>query len=365
MEEVASPVAAIHQFVAGFNRADAISNEAITLRSLFRSWGYESKIFSEVRRIPPELRNEAHDVTEYGPESKPEDVVLLHLSIGSAVNEAFAGLKCKKAILYHNVTPSHYVAPVQKQIARTLALGEQQIKGLSDAATVNMADSKFNADELTALSYADVKVLPLVLDYDKLSEKPDRKVMKEFNDNRTTILFVGRCAPNKKIEDLLLAFAYFQNTVNADSRFVHVGSHAGLERYYYALQAMRRDWKLRNVHFAGTTSQSELNAFYQSADVFLCMSEHEGFCIPVIESMVHNVPVMAYAAGAVPETLDGSGVLFDEKDFPMIAEMIGRLTTDKPLRSAILQGQAARLKRYRDRDLASELHQHLAPLLEQ
>ena len=357
-------MAAIHQFLAGFNRADAISNEAVTLRSLFRSWGYESEIFSEVRRIPPELRGEARDVAEYELQCRSDDVVVLHLSIGSIVNEVFLHLRCRKAILYHNVTPAHYMAPVQKQIAQILARGEQQVKDLAGIAEVNMADSRFNADELAEIGYSNVKILPLVLDYSKLSEKPDRKVLKEFNDDLTTILFVGRCAPNKKIEDLLLAFAYFQRNVNADSRFVHVGSHAGLERYYYALKAMCRDWKLRNVHFAGTTTQSELNAFYRSADIFLCMSEHEGFCIPVIESMVHNVPVMAYAVGAVPETLDGSGILFDNKDFRMIAEMMGQLTQNQSLRSSVLLGQVERLERYRRRDLASELRRHLSPLLQ-
>ena len=118
-----------------------------------------------------------------------------------------------------------------------------------------------------------------------------------------------------------------------------------------------------NVHFTGSIPQEQLNGHYACADVFLCMSEHEGFCIPVIEAMVHRVPVLAYAAGAVPETLDGAGVLFSEKDYPQVAEMIGLLCTDQAFRQSVIEGQTERLKRYQQRDLAKELQDHLAPVL--
>jgi glycosyltransferase involved in cell wall biosynthesis len=175
---------------------------------------------------------------------------------------------------------------------------------------------------------------------------------------------VGRCAPNKRIDDLLNAFAYFQAGVQPESRLIHVGSFAGTERYYYLLLTRVREMGLNNVHFAGAVPQAELNAYYACAHVFLCMSEHEGFCIPLIESMVHDVPVLAYAAGAVPETLDGAGVLFRDKAFDLVSEMMARLSEDSGLRAAVIAGQRNRLERYRARDLAAELAKHLAPLLE-
>jgi L-malate glycosyltransferase len=354
---------AIHQFVAGFSNGDAISNETVVMRDIFRSWGHESCIFSETKRILPQLRKQARDVSEYCAAARPEDLVLLHLSIGSPVNEAFRSLPCKKAILYHNVTPAHYFDLINQRTAYNLAKGREQIAALAGVAEVNMADSRFNADELRALNYTDVRVLPLILDLEKLRAKPDRKTLTKFSGDLKNILFVGRCVPNKKIEHLINAFAYFQNTVDGNSRLIHVGSYAGSERYYYLLLTHMRDLGIRNVHFAGAATQAQLNAFYRCADLFLCMSEHEGFCIPVIESMLLDVPILAYAEAAVPETMDGAGVLFSEKRYDLVAEMMGRLIGDRNLRDAVLRGQRERIARFTSRDLPAELRKHLSPLL--
>jgi len=355
---------AIHQFVAGYSQGDAISNEARVLRQIFHSWGYESAIFSEQRRILPELRKDAGDVHAYAANAKPEDIVLLHLSIGSPVNALFQDLPCRKAILYHNITPSRYFDLINKKTAYDLARGREQIKALRNAATVVMADSAFNAAELADAGYPQPGVLPLVLDLEQASRSTDRSVTSKFRDGRVNVLFVGRCAPNKRIEDLLRAFAHFSRCVEPESRFIHVGSFAGVERYYYFLLARVREMGLTHVHFAGSVPQQQLNAYYRCADVFLCMSEHEGFCIPLLESMAHDVPVLAYAACAVPETMDGAGVLFHRKEYPQIAEMMGRLTKDRALREGVIAAQRERVARYRSRNLEAELREHLSPLLD-
>jgi len=356
---------AIHQFVAGFANGDAISNEARVLRRLFRSWGFESEIAGETAAILPELRRDARDAATAASWCQPDDVVLLHLSVGSVVNDVFASLPCRKAILYHNITPARFFDLVNKATAYRLEKGRQQTRALAGAAAINMADSRFNADELAALGYRDVQVLPLVLDLDMLKSAPDAGTIRQYDDGRVNVLFVGRCAPNKRLDDCLTAFWYYHRFVNPDSRFLHAGSFAGTERYYYLLLAQVRDLGLdaSSVCFAGAVTQARLNAFYEIADVFLCMSEHEGFCIPLIESMSHNVPVLAYAAGAVPETLDGSGVLFHEKAFDAVAEMIGRLADVGALRTAVLAQQRDRLARYTRRDPAAELKAILSPLM--
>ena len=183
-----------------------------------------------------------------------------------------------------------------------------------------MADSAFNAREIEAMGHPRAGVLPLVLDFKALRSAPDRRVLRQYRDGLVNVLFVGRCAPNKKIEDLLNAFYYFQRYVQPASRFIHVGSFAGLEQYHALLLARARELQLQHVDLVGTVSQAELNAFYDVSRLFLCLSDHEGFCIPLIEAMTHRLPVLAYAAGAVPETLDGAGVLFREKRFDLIAE---------------------------------------------
>jgi glycosyltransferase involved in cell wall biosynthesis len=354
---------AIHQLVAGFNRGDAISNEAMAMRQVFRGWGYASDIWCETRRILPELRGDARELEGLADCCAPEDLVLLHLSIGSAVNTLFPALPGRKALLYHNITPADYFALIQPATANLLARGREQAKALAGVAAVNLADSRYNADELQALGYGPVAVLPLILNFETLKQAPDRRTLAKFDDGRRNVVFVGRCAPNKKLEDVISAFACYQKAVEPDSRLILAGSYAGTERYQRLLVGMARELRLTEVVFTGAIPQAELNACYRSAHVFLGMSEHEGFCIPLVEALFHKVPVLAYAAAAVPETLDGAGVLFQEKNYPSIAEMLGRLVEPGDFRQAVLDRQAARLRRFMGRDLAAELRQHLLPLM--
>lgn len=354
---------AIHQLVAGFTRGDAISNESVVMRAMFRRWGYESDIFCERKRILPELRGEARDLDDLPAICKADDIVFLHLSIGSRVNDLFPDLPGRKALLYHNITPPEYFRLIQPSTAHDLARGRQQARSLAGVAAVNLADSQFNAAELASWGYGKTSVLPLVIDFDRVRAAPDRRILRRFSDGKINVLVVGRCAPNKKIEDAIAAFAYFQKAVIPDSRLILAGSYAGTERYQRLLVTMFRDLHLDNVVFTGSIPQAELSACYQSARVFLCMSEHEGFCIPLIEAMAHRVPILAYAATAVPETLNGAGVLFREKNLEQIAEMMGRLAEESPLRQAVLACQDERLQRFMGLNLETELRRHLAPLL--
>lgn len=353
---------ALHQFVSGYSKGDAISNEARYLRKLFRAWGYDSEIFCEAGRILPEFRKDIRDIHSYA--ANPDDIILLHLSIGSVVNDLFAGMPGKKAILYHNITPHHYFAAVQPQTAQFLKWGREQMKQLAGSADVNMAVSRYNAVELEESGYRDVHILPIVLDFDPLNVRPDRSVFRHYDDGRTNILFVGRCAPNKRIDDLVMTFDHYHKHINANSRLLHVGSYAGTEAYYGLVRTLARNHGLsEHVLFKGSATQAELIAFYQLADLFLCTSEHEGFCIPLVEAIHFHLPVLAYDAGAIAETLDGAGVLYREKNVAQVSEMMHRMTTDSALRSAVIAKQDARLNRYQDQELEELLRSNLSPIL--
>lgn len=354
---------AIHQLVAGFSLGDAISNEAVVMRDVFRSWGYASDIWCETRRVMPRLRGQVRDLAGLPAACRPDDLVFLHLSIGSPVNLLFPALPGRKALLYHNITPPDYFSVMQPAIAQLLAKGCAQARALAGAAAVRLADSRYNADELEAMGHGRTDVLPLILDYDRLRLPPDRRTLAQYDDGRTNVLFVGRCAPNKKLEDVLKAFACYQRGVDPQARLILAGSFAGTELYQRMLAGMAQEMGLKGVVFTDSIPQAELNACYRSAHVFVCMSEHEGFCIPLVEAMVHRVPVLAYAAAAVPETLAGAGVLFSTKTFEQVAEMMARLARPGALRDAVLTRQDVRLKQLMGRDLAAELRQHLSPLL--
>ncbi len=354
---------AIHQFVAGFASGDAISNVALNIRAFLRRSGIAAEIYCEPEHIAPAMAREAGNVLQAASQIMPDDIVLLHLSIGSKVNDCFAALNCRKAIFYHNMTPAAYFKGIHEELRHNLEWGRVQAQNLAGKAQVNLAASQFNARELTDMGYPQAQALPLPLDFASIRERADRRLLKTLQDGKTNILFVGRCAPNKHIEDLLRAFYFFQNFVEPDSRLIHAGSYTGLERYQAILAARARNLGLNDVVFAGSLSNAELTACYKSAHLFLCMSEHEGFCIPLLESMANDVPVVAFAAAAVPETMSGAGILVHTKQWDLIAELIGRLTGDAELRESVLRRQRQRLACYLERDLCRELLERLKPLI--
>lgn len=356
-------VRAIHQLVAGYSNGDAISNEARSLRALFRKWGFASEIYCETARILPDLRKDARDLALARADIGPNDLTILHLSIGADVNVLFPILPGVKVIRYHNVTPANYFRALNDHIANQLELGRRQVAALAGCADLNLAVSRYNARELEELGYRDVKVHPLVLELKRLSAPADREVLDKYNDGKLNILFVGRCAPNKRIEDLLHAFYYLQKYVEPRSRLLHVGSFAGTEQYLALLKTIQRDLRLENVDFVGSVPESHLRAYYQVSQVFLCMSEHEGFGIPLLEAMQAGLPVLAYDSAAVAETLDGAGVLFGEKIFDELAEYIARVGRPGAVRERVLAGQQERLRRYETYDAEARLRDFLSPWL--
>ena len=347
--------AAIHQLVAGFRRGDAISNEALLMRFLFRRWGLESEIVCGPSSTDPEQRHEVVDFAALRARVRPEDTAILHLSIGCEANEVFPTLPCRKVVLYHNITPARFFERIDPVAAATLAEGRRQAAALAGAADINLADSEFNARELAAMGYRDPRPLPLMIDLERVHGEVDAGYAARYADGAVNVLFVGRVAPNKRHDELLRVFHDFQHYVEPRSRLVLAGSSGGTEAYRTLLLGQAYAMELKRVVFTGALGQAQLNACYRTASVFLCMSEHEGFCAPLLEAMYHDVPVVAVAAAAVPETLGGAGVLFRDRDYPLIAETLGRIVHDDAFRAAVLERQRRRVADYRARDFEAEL----------
>ncbi len=355
---------AIHQFVAGFSRRDAISLEALQLRHCFREMGHPSEIWGEIPRISTEDMREVRDVRHYRPRATEEDVLLLHLSAGSKVNQIFAEVPGRKVVLYHNITPSEGIRPFNGEFADALVEGRRQMHSLAGVPEYCLADSTFNARELEAAGYGPTAVFPLVLDFSKFDCEPDPQMLEHLGDGLTNILFVGRGVPNKCWEDLLYAFHAYHNRINRGSRLILAGSFGGMEKYFHYLQAIVHRLDLNNVEFFGSVSLRELVALYRSAHLWLGMSAHEGFCIPIVEAFHFRVPVLAYAAGAVPETLGSAAVLIRDKRPELVAEMMQELIVASPMRETVLRAQDVRLRELvTARDLRSEIERHLGRML--
>jgi len=348
--------AVIHQIVAGFRKGDAISDEALLLQSLFSVHGHESPIYCDRATTAVEQRSIVRDLDALADAVKPGDLALLHLSIGSRGNVVFAALKCRKAVLYHNVTPSRFFERLNPPMASTLDEGRRQVAELANAAEINLAVSGYNAQELRGLGYAGVEVLPLIVDagFGNGPVDPTMKI-RLSDDGCVNILFVGRVVPNKRHDKLLQVFHHFQHYVEPKSRLVIAGSSNGQEAYKSLLLGSVHTLELKRVLLTEFISAAELNACYATASAFLCMSEHEGFCAPLLEAMAWNVPVFADAQAAVPETLAGAGVLFSHADYETIAETMGRVLRDAALREAVLDQQRRRLEDYRRRDVWGEV----------
>jgi glycosyltransferase involved in cell wall biosynthesis len=355
----------IYQLVAGFRSGDAISNAALLMRDVFRGWGCRSEILVQRSSVTPDLRDDTLPL-EAAEKLGPDDIVILHLSIGHRINLLFPELKCKKVIVYHNITPAKYFSLLNQSIAKDLEEGRRHLKRLVGVADLNLADSNYNASELVEAGYGDVKVFPLPINIDSLlhTEK-DPDTLVKLDDGSPNILFVGRIAPNKKLDDLLKVMFYLTK-IEPRARLVHIGSEAGTEMYFSMLQAQVNALGLKkaSVRFMCGVPQHVLNTCYATADVFLCMSEHEGFCAPLIEAMLHQVPVLSLASAAIPETLGGAGVLFSAPpDYLLIAETVAEVLRNQTLRSQIIARQNKRLDAFRNRDLSADMRALFAPLL--
>jgi glycosyltransferase involved in cell wall biosynthesis len=353
-------VTAIHQLLASLSYGDAISNEALVIRQHLRDAGYDSDIFAA--ECEARLRHETRPLSDYA--AGAADVCLFHFSIGSAASDIAFGGDHRLAVVYHNITPADWFATFHPHLARLCHDGRRELAAFASRAVLGLADSEFNRRELATRGYAQTAVLPVVLDFESYRRvRPAPIVRRLYGADRRNIVFVGRVIPSKRIEDLLRVFAVFQRHVERRSRLLIVGDYRGQERYFTRLLEMVAALRLRDVVFTGRVEDDERRAYYEAADVFLGLSEHEGFCVPLLEAMLFDVPVLAYDAGAVRETLGGAGVLLKDKAPELVAELLGSVMTDAALRNAILAGQRTAIERWKAIDYRALLMERLAPAL--
>jgi len=233
--------------------------------------------------------------------------------------------------------------------------GRRELTAYISRCELALGDSEYNRQELEDLGFHSTGVLPVVPDFAHLDVEPDLMTAGPFDDGWTNIMFVGRVIPNKKFEDVIRAFHVYRTRHNPRSRLLLVGSYGGFEKYLAMLHALVARLGTPDVHFLGHVSNEELTALYDVADLFLCASEHEGFCVPLVEAFYKQVPVLAYAATAVPSTMDGAGVLFDDTDPMRVAALMDAILSDAALQDRIVDEQLAAVDRLRAQDFAGTL----------
>jgi glycosyltransferase involved in cell wall biosynthesis len=353
----------VHQIVPRLDAGDAVSNHALGIHRLLSEWGFETRIF-------------ANGMDEYGKRiasyekfyrefmDDRDDLLIYHYSIYCGNYEMFLETKNRKVLIYHNITPAEFYNIFYPEAANLCRMGRDLLPRLKDC-DLALGDSDFNRREMVAAGFPEEKtgVLPINPPMGRLDAvEQDADFDRMLGDGRVNFLFVGRVVPNKKVEDIIKLFYCYNRGINANSRLVVAGTL--LSTYYSALLSLVQRMGMEDrVFFLGKISDSRLKSCYMAADYYISMSEHEGFCVPIVEAFHFGVPVLAYAAGAVPETMGGAGILFTDKDYPLLADFVDRLGRDAGLREKVVAAQRERLADFDDAAFARSLRSALGGIL--
>jgi glycosyltransferase involved in cell wall biosynthesis len=343
----------VHQVLATLGYGDAIGHEVLGIQRVLRGAGFASEIFVET--ADPRLEDLTIDYREMVGQIAPEDILIHHFSIGSRASRVAYALPGRMALVYHNITPPEYFVGVHRDLVKLCFRGRRELTAYVDRCDLALGDSEYNREELAGLGFEPTGVLPVVPDFTHLNLEPNRILAADFDDGWTNIMFVGRVIPNKKFETIVRAFHVYRTRHNPRSRLLLVGSYSGFERYLTMLHGLIARLGTPDVHFLGHVSNEELTALYDVADLFLCASAHEGFCVPIIEAFYKRIPVLAYASTAVPATMDGGGILYDTTDPHEIARLMAAVLDAPEVEDAVLQSQDAALERLLTRNFAGTL----------
>ena len=338
----------VHQILATLGYGDAIGHEVLGIAEALRGAGFDSEIIVET--ADPRLEDLTVDYRDMIDEIGEDDLLIHHFSLGSRASRVAYALPARMVLVYHNITPPEYFLGVHDQLVRQCYHGRRELLAYRSRVDLALGDSEFNRQELEAAGFSPTAVLPVVPGFAHLDVVPDRRVAESYDDDRINILFVGRVVPNKRPDQLIRAFAVYKQLYNPRARLIIAGSYGGFDDYLAQLHHLVATLGVDDVHLLGQVTNEELTALYDVADVFLCASEHEGFCVPLVEAFYKEVPVIALAATAVPATLDGGGVLYESRDPRHIASIVHAVVSDAALEDRIIAAQDAALARLRTQD---------------
>ena len=329
---------AVHQFVPTFEPG-AVGGHIVEIRRLCHDLGLESEVYAEhVRAGLP-----GHPFRSY--RGTASDVLLYHVAIGSDVADFVAAQSGHVVVDHHNITPAHFYAPWEPAVVHGISWGRQQLAELTARAELGIADSAFNEGELQELGYRRTGVVPIVLDLASFQRAADDATLDRLRarTDGTAWLFVGRVAPNKAHHDVIKAFAVYRRVYDDDAVLRLVGGSSS-DTYLEALHELAEALDIEDaVEVTGPVSDAELAAHYRAADVFVCLSDHEGFCVPLLEAMHHRLPIVAFASTAVPDTLGDAGLCLPSKAPTTVAAAVWRIRSDAALTRQLVEAGERRL----------------------
>jgi len=357
----------INQVLVSASPGDAITNSAFELRDLLRRIS-PSEIFA--RNIHPALADEVIDLSKYFLLASPrprDDLLMYHASIGDPEVFGFVAERPERLVLvYHNISPAAAFAPYEPGFAGLLDAGRRDLAFLKSRVTLALCDSAFNASELIALGYEDVRVSPLIVDPRSLhGVELDDGTTRHLNEvvEGPVVLFVGQILPHKRPELLVHAFHALVTYLIPEAHLIMVGSPR-LPRFAGAVQQQIVELGLHRAWMTGAVAPETLRSFYEWAQLFVTASDHEGFCVPLLEAMSFDLPIVARATTAVPETLGGAGLLLDPGDSPLVmAEAWAEVLTGEGVRDALVAKGHERLDEFDPDHARRQILEHLSSVV--
>ena len=350
----------IHQIVAAASPGDAVTNAALGFQEILQRIG-TSAVFA--RYVDPRLAGRVFPLPVYEACAGRDDLLIYHASIGEPEVVKFI-LQCPQRLIlvYHNITPAEYFAPHDATFANLLAAGRSELLMLRDRVTMALAVSEYNAAELREVGYQDVRVSPLPVNPQALRDLgPDEPMTTHLRSlDGPLVLFVGQILPHKRPDLLLQAFHLLATHLLPEANLAMLGP-TRLGHYHRALQQQARELSLPHVILPGWLRVEELVAFYRAASVFATMSEHEGVCVPLLEAMSFDLPVVARAFAAIPETMGDAGLLLPSEENPaLVAEALAEVLTNDALRADLVARGRRRVEEFGPDTAVMTFLDHLA-----
>lgn len=324
---------------------DAVSNDAAALKKIICSMGFDTQIYAE--NIDPRLQRGTAVHFEKMDGLDEKDIIIYHGSVGTDLSYKMKEMGCHVVMRYHNITPPHFFSLYNLTAYELSKKGLEQTKMLADKIEYVLAVSGFNKKDLLEMGYhCPIDVLPVIIPFSDYDIAADDSLIEKYKDGYTNILFVGRVAPNKKQEDVIRIFNFYKKNMNDRSRLFLIGNYEGMEVYKGRLDRYIQTLGVEDVIFSGHIKFSQILAYYKIADLFLCMSEHEGFCVPLVEAMNFHIPIIAYDSCAVGDTLSNGGILVNDKDPVQISLLMEKILSDEKIRGNLAIRQQEVLKKY-------------------
>ena len=340
----------IIQVAHALHPTDAASRQLLNMDKILRELGYETEMYAH--RLDESLAERVGLMGDFS--ADPEDIVIYHMTTGTSFNRWVWNYPRKIVLFYHNITPARFFFGNAWGSWLKCLRGRHDLKTIAKNTFFAWGASEYSRQELENAGIKRTAVLPIVVEPETYTMRGEDESVLRYKDGRLNLLVVGRGVPHKKQDEAIEAAAWYRDHISPDIRLVLIGNIKPSYEKKLRVLVKKRGME-ENVLFAGQVTDEALCTWYRIADGLLCLSEHEGFCVPLIEAMIFGLPIFAKSAAAVPETLGGAGVLLSDTSPQGVAEAVRRTMADELALARLKKGRAERLAAFSPENVKSQL----------